>query len=41
VAGEMPTSNIAVTNTPTADNHATRKDYVDSRIAAFSIAFGA
>jgi hypothetical protein len=41
VAGEMSTSNIAVTNTPTADNHATRKDYVDSRIAAFSIAFGA
>ena len=41
VAGEISTSDIAVTNTPTADNHATRKDYVDSRIAAFSIAFGA
>jgi hypothetical protein len=26
---------------PTANNHATRKDYVDSRVTAFAIAFGA
>jgi hypothetical protein len=32
---------VRVDTTPTADNHATRKDYVDSRISAFSIAFGA
>jgi hypothetical protein len=32
---------VRVDSTPTADNHATRKDYVDSRISAFSIAFGA
>ncbi len=41
VAGEVAASDIAVSNTPTAVNHATRKDYVDSRVAAFSIAFGA
>lgn len=42
VGGELSAStNITVGNAPTANNHATRKDYVDSRIAAFSIAFGA
>ena len=42
VGGELSTvGNIAVGATPTASNHATRKDYVDSRVAAFSIAFGA
>ncbi len=38
-AGQFNT--VRVDTTPTADNHATRKDYVDSRISAFSIAFGA
>lgn len=32
---------INITNTPTNIDHATRKDYVDNRISAFSIAFGA
>ena len=32
---------ISITNFPSSNLHATRKDYVDSRIAAFSIAFGA
>ncbi len=35
------TTNITVTNAPTAVGHVTRKDYVDSRISAFAIAFGA
>jgi hypothetical protein len=35
------TTNITVTNSPTAVGHVTRKDYVDSRISAFAIAFGA
>lgn len=35
------TTNITVTNPPTAVGHVTRKDYVDSRISAFAIAFGA
>ena len=33
--------NIEITNLPTEIDHATRKDYVDNRISAFSIAFGA
>lgn len=46
VQGNATFDNIAVdqvniVNGPTASNHATRKDYVDSRIAAFAIAFGA
>ena len=42
VGGDLSAlGNIAVGSSPTASNHATRKDYVDSRIAAFSIAFGA
>jgi len=32
---------IYITNTPTLSSHATRKDYVDARISAFAIAFGA
>lgn len=32
---------LALANTPTASNHATRKDYVDARVSAFAIAFGA
>ena len=35
------TTNITVSNSPTAVGHVTRKDYVDSRISAFAIAFGA
>ncbi len=32
---------IAITNPPSLGSHATRKDYVDARISAFAIAFGA
>jgi hypothetical protein len=32
---------IYITNTPTLSSHATRKDYVDARVSAFAIAFGA
>lgn len=32
---------IYITKTPTLSSHATRKDYVDARISAFAIAFGA
>lgn len=32
---------VLLSNFPSSNSHATRKDYVDSRIAAFSIAFGA
>lgn len=32
---------ITINNTPTAASHATRKDYVDTRVTAFAIAFGA
>lgn len=32
---------VYITNTPTLASHATRKDYVDARISAFAIAFGA
>jgi hypothetical protein len=31
----------AANNTPTLASHLTRKDYVDARVTAFSIAFGA
>lgn len=34
-------TNLTIASLPTSSNHATRKDYVDSRVAAFSIAFGA
>ena len=33
--------NIEIGTLPTVANHATRKDYVDNRISAFAIAFGA
>jgi hypothetical protein len=32
---------VSVNNQPTQANHATRKDYVDARISAFAVAFGA
>lgn len=32
---------ISVTAQPTEPNHVTRKDYVDARVSAFAIAFGA
>ncbi len=32
---------ISLTNVPSLSSHATRKDYVDARISAFAIAFGA
>jgi hypothetical protein len=35
------TGDVVLSNVPSLGTHATRKDYVDSRIAAFSIAFGA
>lgn len=35
------TGNIAVSSVPTSPEHLTRKDYVDARISAFAIAFGA
>jgi hypothetical protein len=35
------TGDISVTNAPTEQTHVTRKDYVDARVAAFAIAFGA
>jgi hypothetical protein len=38
---ELASDNVTVNLEPTNINHATRKDYVDRRIAAFSIAFGA
>ena len=37
----VSTDNVTIENQPTAINQATRKDYVDSRITAFAIAFGA
>ena len=33
--------NIYITTPPTLSSHATRKDYVDARVSAFAIAFGA
>jgi hypothetical protein len=38
---ELASDNVTVNLEPTNNNHATRKDYVDRKIAAFSIAFGA
>lgn len=38
---EMTVDDITINNTPVELFHATRKDYVDNRITAFSIAFGA
>jgi len=35
------TGDVGITNLPTEQTHATRKDYVDARVAAFAIAFGA
>jgi len=32
---------VYITKTPTLPSHATRKDYVDARVSAFAIAFGA
>jgi len=37
----MVVDDITINNTPVELYHATRKDYVDNRITAFSIAFGA
>jgi hypothetical protein len=37
---EINSNNITVANTPTEPYHATRKDYVDTTIAALSIALG-
>jgi hypothetical protein len=39
--GISSSGNIQVGILPTSANHVTRKDYVDNRISAFSIAFGA
>jgi hypothetical protein len=42
VGGDITASgNVEITTTPTQNNHATRKDYVDSRATAFAVAFGA
>jgi hypothetical protein len=38
---EISVDDITINNTPTELFHATRKDYVDNRISAFAIAFGA
>lgn len=38
---EIASDNVTLNLEPTNINHATRKDYVDRKIAAFSIAFGA
>lgn len=38
---DIEADDITINNTPTAAFHSTRKDYVDNRITAFSIAFGA
>jgi hypothetical protein len=38
---EIAADNVSINNTPTESYHATRKDYVDSRISALSIALGA
>jgi hypothetical protein len=35
------TGDLTLGNTPSLSTHATRKDYVDARISAFAIAFGA
>lgn len=41
VTGTADFEDIEITNQPTLPSHATRKDYVDAKISAFSIAFGA
>jgi len=42
VGGDVSvTGDILLNNSPTEINQATRKDYVDSRVTAFAIAFGA
>lgn len=41
VDGAAQFNSIKISTTPNAVDDATRKDYVDSRISAFSIAFGA
>jgi hypothetical protein len=42
IAGDLSVNgDISINDLPTESNHATRKDYVDSRVAAFAIAFGA
>lgn len=38
---DVTADDITINNTPTELFHSTRKDYVDNRITAFSIAFGA
>jgi hypothetical protein len=38
---DISADDIEITNQPTELNHATRKDYVDNRISALSIALGA
>jgi hypothetical protein len=38
---EIDVNDITINNTPIEAFHATRKDYVDNRISAFAIAFGA
>lgn len=37
----LVSDDVGVNNQPTQSNHATRKDYVDARISAFAVAFGA
>lgn len=39
--GEVIFNDITINNLPTENKHGTRKDYVDRKIAAFAIAFGA
>lgn len=42
VGGDVSVAgDILLSNSPTETNQATRKDYVDSRVTAFAIAFGA
>jgi hypothetical protein len=41
VGGEIATTRITINTQPTEVYHATRKDYVDNKISAFAIAFGA
>lgn len=39
--GSVVVSDLEINNSPVSNNQATRKDYVDRRITAFAIAFGA
>lgn len=41
LVGTVAMDNLEISTPPTQDNHATRKDYVDAKISAFAIAFGA